>query len=287
MDYEKKYKEALERARIYRDNAKAVEEYSAVARYENIFPELRENEDEKIRKEIIEYLTVTREKDLVGHPERQRWITYLEKKKEQKPKNILTDDDSLQTAYLKGQTDVIEDPKAYGLQKEQNPAEWSEEDKDYYDTIVRKLEVIGDDSGLSSNQIKFLREHCPLHRSEWSEEDETIIEGACSALEIHGHTKLASMLKSLRPQPKQEWGKDDKEMLDAMIDIVSGSFYEPLCPRKEMLAWLKSLRPSWKPSEEQIGALNYAYCELFKREDVGHNILGPLQKLLDDLNKLM
>lgn len=42
MDYEKKYKEALERARIYHDNAKAVEEYAAAARYENIFPELRE-----------------------------------------------------------------------------------------------------------------------------------------------------------------------------------------------------------------------------------------------------
>ena len=49
-------------------------------------------------------------------------------------------------------------------------AEWSEEDKDYYDTIVRKLEVIGDDSGLSGNQIKFLREHCPSHCSEWSED---------------------------------------------------------------------------------------------------------------------
>lgn len=42
----------------------------------------------------------------------------------------------------------------------------------------------------------------------------------------------------------------------------------------------------WKPTEEQIGALNYAYCELFKREDVGHNILGPLQDLCDDLRKL-
>ena len=96
-------------------------------------------------------------------------------------------------------------------QKEPTTVEWNEEDKDYYDTIVRKLEVIGDDSGLSSNQIKFLREHCPLHRSEWSEEDETIIEGACSALEIHGHTKLASKLKSLHHQPKQEWSEEDEK----------------------------------------------------------------------------
>ena len=44
---------------------------------------LKESKDERIRKEIIKYLTVTREKDLVGHPERQRWIAYLERQKEQ------------------------------------------------------------------------------------------------------------------------------------------------------------------------------------------------------------
>ena len=48
-----------------------------------------------------------------------------------------------------------------------------------------------------------------------------------------------------------EWGKKDEEMLDATIDIVQNSLYEPLCPREEMLAWLTSLRsnPSWKPNE--------------------------------------
>ena len=45
-------------------------------------------------------------------------------------------------------------------------------------------------------------------------------------------------------------------------------------------------KPSWKPSKEHMGALNYAYCELFKRKDVGHNILGPLQNLIDTLSKL-
>ncbi len=54
---------------------------------------------------------------------------YNKAMKEQKPKNILTNDDSLQTAYLKGQTDVIEDPETYGLQKEQKSVEWSKEDE--------------------------------------------------------------------------------------------------------------------------------------------------------------
>lgn len=45
-------------------------------------------------------------------------------------------------------------------------------------------------------------------------------------------------------------------------------------------------REYWKPSEEQMGALNYAYCELFKRGDVKHNILGSLQNLIDILRNL-
>ena len=59
--------------------------------------------------------------------------------------------------------------------------------------------------------------------------------------------------------------------------------------KKEIKVCLERRQPQyhWKPSEEQMGALNYAYCELFKREGVGHNILGPLQKLLDDLKKLI
>ena len=39
---------------MYRDNAKAVEDYAAVARYENVFPELRESEDEMIRQKLLE-----------------------------------------------------------------------------------------------------------------------------------------------------------------------------------------------------------------------------------------
>lgn len=53
-----------------------------------LIPELAESEDERIRKELLEYLTVTRQQDFVAHPERQRWIIYLEKQKEQKSLSI-------------------------------------------------------------------------------------------------------------------------------------------------------------------------------------------------------
>ena len=45
-------------------------------------------------------------------------------------------------------------------------------------------------------------------------------------------------------QQSAKWSDKDEEILDAMIDIVSNSLYEPLCPREGMLAWLKALRPS-------------------------------------------
>ena len=94
--------------------------------------------------------------------------------------------------------------------------------------------------------------------TEWSEKDKTIIESACYALELHGHTKLAEMLKSLRPQPKQEWSEEDEERLMELISLLKDAedylkehgnmfSYNPML----LIKWLKSLRPSWKLCKEQ------------------------------------
>ena len=67
MNYEQKYKEALERAKGFRtDECKDVAEY--------IFPELKESEDERIRKEIYQFVIEQR-------PEKE-WIAWLEKQGE-------------------------------------------------------------------------------------------------------------------------------------------------------------------------------------------------------------
>ena len=52
MDYEKKYKEALGRAREFQKSKDGL----CVLTAESIFPELQEREDERIRKELIFYL---------------------------------------------------------------------------------------------------------------------------------------------------------------------------------------------------------------------------------------
>ena len=72
-DYKKKYEQALERARdmlSYKEVRQEDMEY--------LFPELKESEDERIRKEIIDYIN-----RLTASPNNidkfNTWITWLEK----------------------------------------------------------------------------------------------------------------------------------------------------------------------------------------------------------------
>ena len=53
MNYEQKYKDALERAKTLYENANDMILKKWV---EQVFPELQENEDERIRKELIEHI---------------------------------------------------------------------------------------------------------------------------------------------------------------------------------------------------------------------------------------
>ena len=163
--------------------------------------------------------------------------------------------------------------------------EWSEEDENYYDTIVRKLEVIGDDSGLSNNQIKFLREHCPSHRSEWSEEDERILKGIIGLIDHDQHygvsnNEMISWLKNRRPS------KDCSSCAKHLEGYISGrndaenklleQFGALVTPEDELC-----IKPRWKPSEEQMEALSDAYVEAstFKKGDILESLYNDLKKL--------
>lgn len=84
MDYEKKYKEALERARISRQQLLNIGEEAT--EIEHIFPELKEspeNEDEKVRKELksfIQGILDCHDKPNAERDEKyQSWIAWLEK----------------------------------------------------------------------------------------------------------------------------------------------------------------------------------------------------------------
>ena len=81
MDYEKAYKEALERAKkMFASKRSVIVEKQAL---ETIFPELAESEDERMRKELLDYLH-TRQvvEGLTDTKVKMYWIAWLEKQGE-------------------------------------------------------------------------------------------------------------------------------------------------------------------------------------------------------------
>ena len=141
---------------------------------------------------------------------------------------------------------------------------------------------------------------------EWSEEDERMrikilealsayadhmqYEGLCNSGLIRG--ELMGWLKSLPErfnlQPKQEWSEEDKAMIDDIIfslpRMANGSIEMLPSVAKSYSERLKSLQPHWKPSEEQMKALEIIIKGFFANAFSGH-ILERIKTLYNDLRK--
>ena len=82
MDYEKKYKEALERAKQFSETP-YLEDSKGIVEY--IFPELAESKDEEIRKELIAAFQNGVTYNQISKAKAKDYIAWLEKQGEQKP----------------------------------------------------------------------------------------------------------------------------------------------------------------------------------------------------------
>lgn len=178
MDYEIAYKEALNRAKLLKDNPEKVviEKYKgSIHMSEYIFPELRESEDVKIKKELIDYIKSFPEKNWMGH-DKEDVIAWLKKNGEQP---------SLQTnerAWLYLVSDVLtwkdgigqylDDPRVQEFAKklsseytqklcnsvqdvpnEQKPVEWGEEDERSYQIVIDILDRENHRGKLSTTNL--------------------------------------------------------------------------------------------------------------------------------------
>lgn len=87
MNYEERYNQALERAKKVHDGELTISpnEVNDFNVYEYIFPELRESEDEKIRKDLITYINSIKGDTLDLTMRAHKWLCWLEKQGEQKP----------------------------------------------------------------------------------------------------------------------------------------------------------------------------------------------------------
>jgi hypothetical protein len=147
-----------------------------------------------------------------------------------------------------------ENPK-YGQIIEQEPAEWSEEDEEMLNSCISSIEEAKE------------------NRYAYKETD-----GDTSY--DHEIAWLKSLPERFNLPPKQEWSGEDEKMLQSIIKDFRAGKVSTIGQEQ----WLKSLRPSWKPSEEQMKALCSKLPIIRGRGDKVQDIL---QTLYDDLKKLM
>ena len=298
MDYKEKYETAFAEARRLRekyDDGAIV----TIKGLEQIFPELRESEDEKIRKELIEFI---RTLPCTIHV-KEEYFAWLEK---QKPiiarfrvGDVITSLKNNNLKYL---------IKEVGIKNELGTYDYVVEDVSdtSYKGRTHKMSIEKVDNwGVS---IDWIKDYGTQPKQEWSKEDETgwtntmimIKECATNHYTKDSTDLVINWLKSLKerclPQPKQEWSKEDDEYFliqDAIsgLQIAEDKLSEEGCTHllesiKKSELWLKSLKPRWKPSEEQMHELEKAIIYV---ESCHSNFKGSgavLENLYEQLQKL-
>lgn len=252
-----KYEDALERAR----KGMPMDE---------VFPELKESEDERIRKMLVEQMKRWKKCAEDSNVEQDvkdasAAIAYLEKQKEQKS--------SAEEVLIRAGLKPFKDGNQWCILVGDNIQEG----------------VCGFGDTIDDALYEFLKGVCEQQKSaEWSDEDETCLEYAlwCVTKARHFVAKDACDLDACRcaerwlnylPErfnlpPKQEWGEEDKKMLKATLESLKR--YQLSMPNYQVelqMRWLKSLRPQphWKPSEEQMDALDNArFCKSYDRSEL-------------------
>lgn len=235
------------------------------------FPELAESEDEKILKDIINFIKVSKP-EWQNYRDYSSWIAWLEKRGEQKsvPDWMTKFLDELRTKKNYFDWDEHKDIEGgilaiinwmnptYFNEKEggQEPIEWS-----------GKI-------GVKHAEGKLKEMLDRKENSAWSEEDENKLNEILLDIElsraIHLHSPkgtfdsrkkwLKSIKDRVQPQPKQEWSEEDETIKERIIDelkekkiigVLGKSSYDII------ENWLESIRPQshWKPSEEMLEAL--------------------------------
>ena len=275
MDYKQKYEEALEIAKYYkeRDNIQFLED---------IFPELKESEDERIRKEIIAYLDVQEVLAQGKYGDFKEWIAWLEKQDEQKSTDKVeprfkVGDWITNSEYTWKITDIK--PLDYILQS-QNGDMVSDDNISYVDENFRlwTIQDAKDGDVISSENPFIFRDfgdgrhpnsptaYCGINSSgtfilsaenDWwtandvypatKEQRDLLFQKMKDA----GYEWDAEKRELKKIEQNPAWSEEDEKMLKSIIYCIDGT---PLLD-SDQIDWLKSLKPRWKPSEVQIKVL--------------------------------
>ena len=301
IDYKSLYEGARERAKqIKYGNPSSG---TAIVVCEQIFPDLKESEDERIRKDLIHDIESLPVQGVLTHRPTSEYIAWLEKQREQK---YIHEGPLTAVPFHKPEEGVeydmyFGDAQEY-IEKRGFAIPWNDGDvfidKDYMTQTV-------------ANILKWADEHPKEQKpAEWGKEDRRTIDRACVVLRAYANGELpyilpseifeyADKLQSLRPQQNQDINTIKRNMalsfgcyLDAHRPdgkmCLSNGEWEDLGNAFVDLDWEKIIRyankyqPHWEPTEEMIKALDKA----IKNPTNGKVTVILLNRLYEQLKQL-
>lgn len=310
----KAYDEALEDMRVVYPNLRGDIKLTV----EHAFPELKESEDERIRKTLIHIVKCACDKYGIKYKgdeiTEEKLLAYLEKQKESD--GVWTEEDNAKVKAMceegnlkPSEKEWLKKLKNRIVKKEQNPAE--KQDYSGLNDLERAIHRGFLSAGVKNVPVAIIKETAQeclaqMKFAEWSEEDEEMFERFLGWLQgTMGEKTYSSWLKSLRErfslEQKQEWSEKDIEIIDRICSNLEYLTKEAGCDSElkdkleERIKWmmrLKSLRPQphWKPSEDQMHYLFIAVVDAIKIHNAstyGYDGYFYLKSLYDDLYKIL
>ena len=238
------YEEKLEEAKRLYQTANPDQRYLL----ERLFPEIREREDERIRKVLIDYFNRYKEQEECGVKTfngipTDNILAWLEKQETSYTRRDVDD------AYIEGMAFAKDELEKQCAQK---ITEWSEEDERLFNSLVWHLR-------------------------------NSVNNGDCK----HSAGQLEDWLKSLKDRvgceanctTTKEWSERDKEEFQIAIDTLVDA------GQHDSAHWLESLkqRMGWKPTEKQMAALEYYMYALSATEhkEILFGLYNDLKKLTE------
>lgn len=253
MDYKKKYEEALERAKKLIVTSAAYDKFTI----EKIFPELKESDDEKIRKDVLAF--IRREGQHIDKYKWHKWTAWLEK--QGNPTKINPSEFDLRLNKLLQQFETL--PKkelanslSFYLNVVQNNGTYKPEKQGQNEQIL-------DNSAKTCNANK--KELGQSQVTKTSDQDEMAIDIATKAFNHNiandsyckenckGYQETGKCYADWDCKAKRKaeqnlaWSEEDEELLNGFIKEVESELKRPYLKGDDLIlnkkiSWLKALK---------------------------------------------
>ena len=278
----KRYDEALEELRGLLECVREEKREILEEDITSIFPELQENEDERIRKGIIRNLQYLMDmSEGFVKEDLQERIAWLEKQGEQKS---IEWSGKIGVKHADGKLKEMLDRKEHHAWSEKYIADVFE--KVGLAKIVREQSNDALTIALQDAMIELSKVTLQPKSTAWSQEDKKTLERVIRCIENHDYMNVDDIhwLKSIKdralPQPMQEWTAEDEEELKIALDTLVKA------GQHSSAKWLKNVclvpQNKWKPSGVQMTVLDDVITN-GHLPNVNEKILKGLQEQLRKL----